>query len=205
MALSVGEVYTPSGLASLWFVAFALFVSIYFETFVIGYVCNIIDQIDEIGKAQRERMLNVRPLPPFGQGAGTVVGQLPGPDPGARARSHAGPARTPRRCSPTAQPIATPCSTPTPMPMLTPILHAHAQVRLFLRMRRVDRLTTRKVRSRHACASSTPGMCASATHTPRPTSCVQVMTFLDHTWRMHGGTIPDTKELLAQLPRHLQV
>jgi len=106
MALSVGEVYGSTGLNSLWFIAFALFISIYFETFVIGYVCNVVDQIDEVGKAQRERMLNVR---------------------------------------------------------------------LFLRMRRVDRKTTRKV-----------------------------MTFLDHTWRMHGGTIPDTKELLEQLPKHLQ-
>jgi hypothetical protein len=103
----VGEVYGSTGLNSLWFIAFALFISIYFETFVIGYVCNVVDQIDEVGKAQRERMLNVR---------------------------------------------------------------------LFLRMRRVDRKTTRKV-----------------------------MTFLDHTWRMHGGTIPDTKELLEQLPKHLQV
>ena len=107
MALSVGEVYLPTSAGSLAFIIFALFISIYFETFVIGYVCNVVDQIDEVGKAQRERMLNVR---------------------------------------------------------------------LFLRMRKVDRTTTRKV-----------------------------MTFLDHTWRMYGGTIPDTKELLAQLPHNLQL
>lgn len=107
MGLSVGEIYEPSSSAGVWFEIFALFVSTYFETFVIGYVCNVVDQIDEVGKAQRERMLSVR---------------------------------------------------------------------LFLRMRHVDRKTTRKV-----------------------------LTFLDHTWRMHGGTIPDTKQLLSQLPQHLQM
>jgi hypothetical protein len=106
-ALSVGEVYDSTSVGSIWFIALSLFISTYFQTFLIGYVSNVVDQIDGVGKAQRERMRNAR---------------------------------------------------------------------LFLRMRKVDSKTTRKV-----------------------------LTFLDHTWRMHGGTIPDTKELLSQLPKHLQV
>ena len=74
---------------------------VYFESFVIGTVVNVVEHLDEVNKAHRGRML---------------------------------------------------------------------QVQLFLRMRKVDRSTQRKI-----------------------------LTFLDHTWRMHGGTIPDTQQLLEQV------
>jgi len=106
LALSVGEMYDPNSIGSMVFVTLTVFISIYVQSFIIGYVSNVVDNIDQVGKAHREALL---------------------------------------------------------------------QVRLFLRMRRVDRLTTRKI-----------------------------ITFLDHTWRMHGGTIPDTQELMAQLPKHLK-
>ena len=104
--ISVGEISDSISLNGLIFAISTDFVFIYFQSLIVGYVCNVIDNLDAVGKAQREALVRVR---------------------------------------------------------------------LFLKMRKVDRATTRKI-----------------------------LTFLDHTWQMHGGTIPDTQEIMEQLPKHLQ-
>ena len=104
--LTVGEISDSTSLNGIIFAIMTVFVFIYFQSLIVGYVCNVIDNLDAVGKAQREALVRVR---------------------------------------------------------------------LFLKMRKVDRATTRKI-----------------------------ITFLDHTWQMHGGTIPDTQEIMEQLPKHLQ-